>query len=71
MEFEKFKERVLELRKEAKETQIQVANVIGIAVRNYQRFEYGLSLPSIESAWKLADHFGVSIDYLVGRSDRR
>lgn len=71
MEFEKFKERVRELRKEAKETQLQVADAIGIADRNYQRFEYGLSLPNIENAWKLADHFGVSIDYLVGRTEER
>jgi len=71
MEFEKFRERVLELRKEAKETQVQVANEIGIADRNYQRFEAGTSLPNLENAWKLADHFGVSIDYLVGRTDQR
>ena len=25
----------------------------------------------LENAWKLADHFGVTIDYLVGRSDKR
>ena len=24
-----------------------------------------------KNAWKLADHFGVTIDYLVGRSDKR
>jgi len=71
MEFETFKQRVRELRKEAKETQVQVADAIGIADRNYQRFEYGLNLPNIENAWKLADHFGVSIDYLVGRTDVR
>jgi len=71
MEFEKFKERVRKLRKEAKETQVQVANAIGIADRNYQRFEGGTNLPNIENAWKLADHFGVSIDYLVGRTDQR
>lgn len=64
-------ERLRELRKEECETQVQVAAAIGVAVQHYQRFEGGVNLPNIENAWKLADHFGVSIDYLVGRSDQR
>ncbi len=67
----KFRERVRELRKEKGETQVKVAAAIGIAEQNYQRFEAGASLPNMENAWKLADHFGVSIDYLVGRTDKR
>ena len=63
------KDRLRELRKEKNETQKQVAEAIGINERHYQFFEYGKHLPSLENAWKLADHFGVSIDYLVGRSD--
>ena len=66
-----FKERVKSLRKEQGETQAQIAAAIGITEQHYQRFERGASLPSIETAWKLADHFGVTIDYLVGRSERR
>ena len=57
-----FRERVRELRKESGETQVQVAEAIGIAERHYQRFERGANLPNLENAWKLADHFGVSID---------
>lgn len=66
-----FKERVRELRKEKGETQVQVAESIGIAEQHYQRFERGANLPNLENAWKLADHFDVSIDYLVGRTDVR
>lgn len=66
-----FKERLRALRKERGETQVQVAEAIGIAEQHYQRFEGGVNLPNLENAWKLADHFGVSIDYLVGRSDQR
>ena len=62
---------IAELRKEKGETQVQVAEAIGIAERHYQRFEGGVNLPNLENAWKLADHFGVSIDYLVGRTDAR
>lgn len=63
--------RLKQLRKEAKETQVQVAAAIGIAEQYYQKLEYGENLPGIENAWKLADHFGVSVDYLIGRSDMR
>lgn len=67
----KFRERIRSLRKEKGETQVQVAAAIGVAEEHYQRYERGASLPNMENAWKLADHFGVSIDYLVGRSDKR
>ena len=66
-----FKERVRALRKEKGETQVQVAAAIGIAEQHYQRFEGGVNLPNLENAWKLADHFNVTIDYLVGRTDNR
>ncbi len=64
-------ERLRALRGEKHETQKQVAEAVGLNERHYQFFEYGKHLPSLENAWKLADHFGVSIDYLVGRSDVR
>lgn len=63
------KERLKELRKEKCETQVQVASDVGILEQQYQKYERGSSLPGLEIAWRLADHFGVSIDYLVGRSD--
>ena len=66
-----FRERLRSLRKENKETQVQVANALGIAERHYQRFERGANLPSFENLWALADHFGVSVDYLMGRSEKR
>ena len=65
------KQRLRELRKEGYETQVQVANAIGIAESHYQKYERGVSLPNLENTWRLADHFGVSIDYLVGRSEER
>ncbi|WP_298017192.1 helix-turn-helix domain-containing protein [uncultured Dysosmobacter sp.] len=63
--------RLRELRKEKGETQVQVAEAVEMVEQHYQRLERGANLPNLESAWKLADHFGVSIDYLVGRSDQR
>lgn len=65
------KERLRALRAEKHETQRQVAEAIGIRERHYQFFEQGKHLPNLENAWKLAEHFGVSIDYLVGKTDQR
>ena len=67
----KFRERLRALRKESGETQVQVALDIGIIEQHYQKLERGANLPNIQTVWKLADHFGVSIDYLVGRTEKR
>jgi len=64
-------ERMRELRRERKETQLQVAQAVGITDRRYQRFETGKQKPGFENLCALADHFSVSLDYLAGRSDRR
>ena len=60
-----FQEKLRSLRKERGETQAQVATAIGIGERHYQ------NLPSFHNLCALADHFGVSMDYLAGRTDRR
>ena len=58
-----FKDRIRALRQERGETQVQVAEAIGVAESHYQRFERGANLPNLENVWKLADHFGVTIAY--------
>ena len=63
--------RLKALRKERKETQLQVAQAIGMGDRHYQRIENDEGLPGLEIFSALADHFGVSMDYLAGRTDRR
>jgi len=60
---------LLKARKEKKCTQKQVAQEIGISERNYQDYEYGKVEPVASKLIALADYFGVSLDYLVGRSD--
>ena len=66
-----FKNRLRELRKEVGETQGQVALAIGVSPRFYQNLELGENLPGLECSMVLADHFGVSLDYLVGRTEKR
>jgi len=54
-------------RKHMNKTQRVVAEELGISEISYQNYELGRREPSIETLTKLADYFGVSIDYLVGR----
>lgn len=50
-------------------TQLQVAEAVGMRYQAYQRYERGTVRPSGEILIALADFYGVSLDYLVGRSD--
>jgi len=65
-----FKNRIRELRKGTGETQVQAAQAIGVSPRYYQNLELGENLPGFECFTALADHFGVSLDYLAGRTER-
>lgn len=66
-----FREIIRALRLEKKENQGQVAQAIGLTVRQYQRYEAGEQKPNFDKLCVLADHFGVSLDYLAGRTDQR
>lgn len=56
-----------ELRKSKGISQEQAANALNISVRAYQNYEYGQREPNIEMIFKLADFYGVTTDYLLGR----
>ncbi|WP_298024860.1 helix-turn-helix domain-containing protein [uncultured Dysosmobacter sp.] len=68
---EKFAQRVKELRKEKKQKQIDMAELLGIKLRAYQYYESGTHYPEVPNLIKLADFFDVTTDYLLGRSDQR
>lgn len=59
------------LRKEKRLTQEQAAKGADIILRSYCRYEKGEREPAASTLIKLANFYGVSIDYLVGRSDVR
>ena len=59
--------RLKELRKNKGVSQEQIANALGITFRAYQNYEYGQREPNIEMLNKMADYFGTSIDYILGR----
>ncbi len=65
----KFSERLKALRKERKIKQEEIAVFLNCSVRQYQRMEYGeVNVPSL-TLTALADYFGVTTDYLLGRED--
>ena len=57
-------------RKEKRLTQETVAAAIGIHRQAYTRYESGGVLPVITVLIKMADVYNVSIDYLVGRTEK-
>ena len=64
-----FCERLKTLRKDRNLTQVAIAETIGVTERGYRKYESGVSEPTMGVLVALADTLGVSIDYLVGRSD--
>ena len=66
-----FNDRIRALRLEKGMTQAQVAAAIGIAPRNYQRLEAQRQdlTPNYWSLLRLADCFGVSVDYPMARTE--
>ena len=67
----KIAERLRVLRKEKNMRQSDIANLLGIGVRTYQYYESDEHRPDYEMLVSLADFFGVSTDYLLGRSEVR
>lgn len=61
--------RLKQIRKERNLSQKKVAEAIGLAQQNYARYERGERIPRIEQLIALANHFGVSLDYLTARTD--
>ncbi|HFI0562518.1 TPA: helix-turn-helix transcriptional regulator [Streptococcus suis] len=63
------KNRLEILRKEKGETQDQVAKKVGVSKRSYIYWEKGERQIKPDKARALADHFGVSVGYLLGFTD--
>lgn len=61
----KFNERLKNERKSHKFTQQFIATEIGVSLRAYQQYEQGLYEPNIEKLIKLADLFGITVDFLI------
>lgn len=64
-----FSERLQELKTSRGVMQKDVAAAIGVPLRTYQRYEYGEREPQLSTLVRMADFYGVTLDYLAGRED--
>lgn len=61
--------RLRECRKKHGYTQAQVAIYCDITEKTYQNYELMTREPKIEILVRIAELFGVSVDYLIGRTE--
>lgn len=64
-------QRLRELRMERKLPQKELAEILDVTLRHYQRVEHGEINLSVLTLCTLADYYGVTTDYLLGRSETR
>lgn len=57
------------LRQSKKLMQSDVAEILDVSLSSYQKYERDKNcvMPSIEVLMRIADYYGVSVDYLLGR----
>lgn len=64
-----FYKRIRDLREDNDKTQTEIADYLGMKQPQYYRYENGSrDIPS-DILIKLADYYGVSVDYILGRTD--
>lgn len=59
------------LREDNDYKQREVAAVLNVSQNTYSQYENGLISWTAESLIKLADFYNVSVDYLLGRTDKK
>lgn len=61
--------RIYELREDNDIKQKVIAEYLGMQPNVYRRYEKGIRAIPVSAVIKLADYYGVSTDYLLGRTD--
>jgi len=64
-------DRLKEIREDRDLRQIDIAEVLKISRVQYSRYETGIRLIPIDKLSILADFYGTSTDYLLGRTNER
>ncbi|MBQ5317426.1 MAG: helix-turn-helix transcriptional regulator [Oscillospiraceae bacterium] len=63
--------RIRDLREDSDMTQTQIAKILNCSQRVYSNYERGdLDIPT-EILIKLANYYNVSVDYILGLSDKK
>ena len=61
--------RIRDLRMDRGLTQEEVARVLHVSQNTYSQYEIGTTRYPLDAVVKLAEFYGVSVDYLVGLTD--
>ena len=64
-----YQRRLRDLREDHDKTQQQIADILGTSQTMYARYERGANELPLRHLLVLADYYGVSVDYLLGRSE--
>lgn len=64
-----FTERLKILRKNTKTSQKKLATIMEVSETQFQNYEYGKHLPTVDKLFRLCNFFEISADYLLGLSD--
>lgn len=65
-----FAQRMRELRKEAKEPQRVLADLLGVSINQISEMEKGTRMTTLEKLPLICKHYHVSADYLLGLTDQ-
>lgn len=63
--------RLRDLREDHDKKQVDIADYLQIAQTVYSRYERGFQTIPVEHLIKLADFYGVTTDYILGRTDEK
>ena len=63
--------RIRDLREDSDTTQAELGKELNVSQRCYSHFENGTRSIPLDILIKLADHYNVSVDYLLERTDNR
>lgn len=66
-----YTKRIRDLREDNDKTQQEVAGYLSTSQTMYARYERGANELPIRHLIKLADFYGVSTDYILGRTDNQ
>lgn len=61
------KEQLQSLRKQKGLTQGEISEIIGVKLSTYQKYERDVIFPPYDTLCRIADFYGVTTDYLLGR----
>ncbi|MBQ8404546.1 MAG: helix-turn-helix transcriptional regulator [Clostridia bacterium] len=63
--------RIRDLREDNDKTQKEIADLLRTSQTMYARYERGANELPIHHLLKLCDYYGVSADYILGRTDKK